>query len=244
MDKRHTQTQDEIRTKRAIRIYIATAVWLGVVAMYLALILPDSGRGSRSPRRYSKNHLKMFGLAFHNYHDVYSTLPDEASGESWETQLLPYLDYANTYNSMDHTKPWNDPVNDVATMQSIEYLANPEYRERFDARGYGLSHYAGNSQWLAPGAVLNFSSVTDGTSHTILAGEIAGGFTPWAKPGNLRDPSQGLNTGLGSFGHPRGNGVLFLLGDGSVRFLAEDIDPKVLKALATPAGGEVIPPGY
>jgi hypothetical protein len=30
------------------------------------------------------------------------------------------------------------------------------------------------------------------------------------------------------------------LADGSVRFVSENIDPAVLKALATPAGGEMI----
>jgi hypothetical protein len=91
---------------------------------------------------------------------------------------------------------------------------------------------------------VNFAGVTDGLTHTILAGEVANGFMPWAQPGNLRDPSLGINKGPTTFGHPRSSReVHFLMGDGSVKTLREDIDPTILRAFATPAGGEVIPPG-
>ena len=55
-----------------------------------------------------------------------------------------------------------------------------------------------------------------------------------------RDPSLGINKGPNTFSSPGGRGVQFIFGDSSVRFINNDIDPKVLKALATPNGGEVI----
>jgi len=243
MDELETRSQEDIRTNRAIGVYCTLGALLGITLLLVLLLIPGS-RGSRnaSRRSTSKSKLKQIGLAFHNYHDVELSFPDEAIGQSWATQLLPYLDEGPLYNSMDHSKPWNDPANEAAAKRTVQVLSAPYDFQRFDSRGYGLSHYAGNSQLLVPGAGVNFKAVSDGLSNTILAGEVGDGFMPWAQPGNLRDPSLGFNTGLGSFGTSRKDGgVLFLMGDGSVRYLDKDIDPKVLNALATPAGGESVP---
>lgn len=244
MDDLPTPTQDDIRTKRAIFVYFGLGGLL-VVAVFLLLIPNERGARNASRRSTSKNNLKQIGLAFHNYHDAESALPDEVSGHSWATHLLPYLDQAPLYTAMDLSKPWDDVANEVATKQTVQALDGPYDFPRHNSRGFALSHYAGNSHWLNPGSVARFSEVSDGMSNTILAGEVGDGFMPWAQPGNLRDPSLGFNTGSGSFGHPRDDGgVQFLLGDGSVRYLSKDIDPAVLKALSTPAGGETLSEDY
>jgi hypothetical protein len=77
--------------------------------------------------------------------------------------------------------------------------------------------------------------------HTILAGEAAGNFQPWGHPDNCRDPGNGIESGPDSFGRPHFPQVAgFVMCDGSVRFLSRNIDPKILKALATPAGKETV----
>lgn len=54
------------------------------------------------------------------------------------------------------------------------------------------------------------------------------------------DSTHCLGNGDG-FGGPWPNGgTQFAMADGSVRLLRDDIDPKVLRALATPAGGEEV----
>jgi len=57
-------------------------------------------------------------------------------------------------------------------------------------------------------------------------------------PAFTRDPALGINTGRESFARPTGDGALLLMGDGSVRFLANKVDPNLLRALSTPAGLE------
>ena len=53
---------------------------------------------------------------------------------------------------------------------------------------------------------------------------------------NETDPMQGFRH---TYGTPGGKpGTFALMGDGSVRFIPGDIDPKVLLAMATRAGGE------
>lgn len=90
---------------------------------------------------------------------------------------------------------------------------------------------------MGPGPTLKLEEVTDGLSHTFLLGQVAANFSPWAKPGNWRDPGLGINTSPNGFGAP-GPGALMMMCDGSVRFFTNSTDKSVLKALATPAGGE------
>ena len=101
------------------------------------------------------------------------------------------------------------------------------------------------------------SQVFDGTSNTLMVGEITNGEPgsfqgmPWAH-WNLGSPFLGINgpgtipgegvysrTGddFSSF-HP--GGCHFLRADGSARFESENMDQVILSALTTRAGGEVI----
>ena len=83
--------------------------------------------------------------------------------------------------------------------------------------------------------------MTDGTSNTILAGEVSGGFMAWGDPENRRDPGNGFGTAPNQFGGPEAQrGVQMLLADGSVRFISENINPQTLKALASPDGKEQV----
>jgi hypothetical protein len=93
---------------------------------------------------------------------------------------------------------------------------------------------------IQPGRKRPFSEITDGTSNAILAGEVNANFEPWGKPGNCRDPRLGLNKSPHGFGSPFIGGGHFLMADGAVKFISENIDPQVLKAIATPDGGEPV----
>ncbi len=85
-----------------------------------------------------------------------------------------------------------------------------------------------------------FNDVRDGTATTIMAGEVTTGFKAWGDPRNWRDLRLGLNQDPEGFASPSPGGVNFLMVDGSVRFIKNSVDPKVLKALSTPAGGEKV----
>jgi hypothetical protein len=200
----------------------------------------------------SRNNLKMIGLGLHNYHDTFRQFPpggiygeDGTAYHSWQTMLLPYVDMAPLYNSIDFDVPWTDPVNTGHFQYPVEVFLRPGVAERADAEGFAVSHYAGSSQIFVPNGQVKLSTITDGTSNTILVGEVAAGFKRWGDPTNVRDPADGLLHDANTFGAvnlERGT-VDFLLGDGSVRAISTNIDPDVLKALATPDGGEQIPPG-
>jgi prepilin-type N-terminal cleavage/methylation domain-containing protein/prepilin-type processing-associated H-X9-DG protein len=89
---------------------IELLVVIAIIAILIALLLPAVQQAREAARRTQcKNNLKQFGLALHNYHDVYKTFPpgwvqehtlDQRLAYSWGTFLLPYIDQAPAYNTL------------------------------------------------------------------------------------------------------------------------------------------------
>ena len=206
-----------------------------------------------SLRSQSANNLKQMGIALHNHHDTQQALPSGtladsqgAALHSWLTMILPFNDQQPLYDSIKLDAAWDDPANRDAFATEISvYLVPRQPHSNQDDDGYALTHYSGNVHVLGGTEPRSFAQITDGTSNTVLAGEAAGNFKPWGHPRNWRDPALGLNASPDRFGGPwHGGGAQFVMADGSVRFISADVDPDVLRALATPAAGDQPPADY
>jgi hypothetical protein len=166
----------------------------------------------------------------------------------WMTFLLPFLDKQALFDQLDLTLPWDHSHNLNAFKQEVDAFHNPGFLEKEanrDHQGLSLTNYAGNVHVLGGVRQLTNADITDGTASTIMAGEIAQRFPPWGRPGNWRDSAKAINRSPLGFGgpwrmHGAGAGATFLFLDGSVHFVRETVDPKVLEALGTPRGGEAI----
>jgi hypothetical protein len=192
--------------------------------------------------------MKSIGMGMHNYASASQDWlpaggtfgPDGSMQHSWETQVLPYMFYST--REIDMNRPWNDPVNRKAFQSVIPEFIVPGMRSTpiKDPDGYGLSHYAANSRVMGANK-RRINDIPDGTSTTLLIGEVNAGFQPWGHPVNFRDPARGINRSPYGFGGPRNTGgAMFVMADGSVRFISEKVTPTVLEALATPDGGEEV----
>lgn len=161
---------------------------------------------------------------------------DERPTHSWATRILPFLNYVS--DDIRQDLPWTAAENRKAFQCLLPPVLNPELADGplRNADGYGLAHYAANSLLVSQATdPAEEREDGDGTSHTILIGEVNQSFSPWADPGNVRDPALGINSAPTGFGGPSGTGgALFLMRDGSYRFLREDTDPAVLRSLSTP----------
>ncbi|MCA9061835.1 MAG: DUF1559 domain-containing protein [Planctomycetaceae bacterium] len=102
-----------------------------------------------------------------------------------------------------------------------------------------------------------FRDITDGTSNTFMCGErrtdpTKGWYSTW--PGMIPEGEEAFQRVCGSADHVPNSptshfddfsshhtgGALFLLGDGSVRFVSENIDHSLYQSIATIGGGETV----
>lgn len=200
-------------------------------------------------RTLSKNHLTQLGLAVWNVIDRDGEFPagalfDDAGRplHGWQTGLLPFLGYDAVARRIDLTRSWDDPANAAALRTPIPVFLNPGFPAPTAATDrLAETHYSGNALLLRDRRLWALVDIPDGTSHTFLAGEIRERFVPWGQPMNVRDLRLGVNQSPAGFGSVFPGGMQVLMADGTVLFLSEQTDPKILQSLATPAGGEPPP---
>ena len=210
-------------------------------------LLSHDGARMAARRAQSTNNLKQIGLGLYNYHEAYASFPPGGTFDAvgrplhgWQTLLLPFTERKELFDQIDLGVPWDHPRNAPAFRTEVLFFLNPPIGETKDRAGHALSHYAGNALLLGGDVLRTMRSVADGADSTILAGEIGGDFKPWGYPMNWRDPALGINRSPEGFGSPYPGGANFLFVDGSVRFIKNSIDLRVLQSLGTPAGFEKV----
>lgn len=193
----------------------------------------------------SHDNLKQIVNASHNHHDTYQQFPPHAEERgdeplvSWQTSLLPFIDKERLYDRINRVAEWDAPANSDANRTIVREYLQPSISETTDARNLAVSHYALNQALLVDSGGLRLRDFTDGSSNTVMCGEVGGGYKPWADPSNARDLAAGLLPGPETFGNPSGRGAFMAFADGSVRWISSDTNPDILKALSTPDGNDL-----
>lgn len=203
--------------------------------------------GRRVGRRVqSFNNLRLQALAIHGHHDKHGHPPQAGTFDDlgrglhgWMTFLLPNMEQQQLYDSIELDRPWSDVVNEETFRTPVYHYSIPREPQR-TRDGYATAHYSLNAHLVRPGQPIQLLGPPDGAANTILAGEVIENAPAWGYHANWRDPALGINRSPQGFGSPNLGGASFSFADGSVKFLNDDIDPKVLRALSTPDGGEPV----
>lgn len=129
--------------------WVTIAVVVGICLVILTIVLPailDAREATRMVQ--SRNNLKQFALAFHNYHDVYQVLPiggdidtDGTAKHSWFTRCIPYLaeQYPETQKLiMPRMSPGDEHVIELPLFLKLKVLSIAEIR--LTEQGFAALH--------------------------------------------------------------------------------------------------------
>lgn len=196
---------------------IELLVVIAIIAVLIALLLPAVQQAREAARRSQcKNNLKQIGLAIHNYEGSLGVFPSSSTGRigsfgvwnytagnpdwhlhSFASLILPYIDQANLYNTINYNVSSLDPVNRPAATQVLTVYICPSFAgskystdafytsiapagSQFAIRNYmaiGAKNVLGMSGAFPPEGVMfprsktTFKDITDGASNTVLVAE-------------------------------------------------------------------------
>jgi prepilin-type N-terminal cleavage/methylation domain-containing protein/prepilin-type processing-associated H-X9-DG protein len=249
---------------------IELVIVVAIVAVLAGLLAPAVQKVREAANRIRcTNNLHQIGIALHHYHDAYRTFPPggvewRPPGDSskrqlaWCVFLLPYLEQENVYRSLNLKKPFDSPENAqgaAAVLSAFLCPSKSRTNYRFEGRGrcdyggiFGQALFGNN---IPPNGTLLFDrpisipQIADGTSCTVMISEdTQRDDAQWINAMNLFDVAAPINRGPlydADIHSEHKGGANGLFADGSVRFLCETMDVRLLAAIVTRAGGEPVP---
>ena len=231
----------------AIIAVAACAVMFFGVSFLIALLLPAVQQAREAARRTQcKNNLKQIGLALHNYHDTFKLFPaahlNDLEGEpklSWRVSILPFLGEADRFNGYQFDDAWDSPSNSGLLNPLPVAYGCPSHTIPGSTNTAYVT-ITGSNTALGDGKCVPLRDISDGTSNTLMVIEACGLNIPWMKPQDIDAATvKGVGDPNGASSKHTG-GTHVLMSDGAVRFISNNIDPKVYQSLITRDGGEQI----
>jgi len=170
-------------------------VVIAIIGILVALLLPAIQAAREAARRTEcNNNLKQIGLAFHNYHDTYRTLPHglwhPCSGSKcwgWGSGILPFIELTSLYEKYrPGDSGFSMPAANNELAESLDAFSCPSdigKAKNPNFNDYGKSNYVMNGDlmrdfsppfpshnWLVDRSMRD---ILDGTSNTLMVGERA-----------------------------------------------------------------------
>jgi hypothetical protein len=243
-----------IRPSSCLRNIIAVIV----ILLFLgALLIPAVQNARESANRASCiGQFKFFTLGMLDYYQGQGCFPpayfasrDGRPAHSWRIMSL-FHDIEPLYKQYRFDEPWNSAHNRTIAAGLPVGMSHicPWYHCPCDTESDKLDTsyvwVVGKGTISAGPTSTRIGDITGGTSNTIMVVEMAESGIPWMEPRDLNFDTMSFRindpVGVGIRSkHPGVAGVGMC--DGSVRSIGQDIDPEVVKAMLTIAGGEKVP---
>lgn len=263
-------------------------VVIAIIGVLVGLLLPAVQAAREAARRCScSNNMMQVGLATHNFEFAFERLPsgsinptgpivNEAVGQhvGYLVQLLPYIEQQGVAENFDISLGTYDIANAPARRNTIPTFLCPSspFSDTQDGTS-GLTNYAGchhhveaaidkdNMGLLFLNSRVRYGDMTDGSSHTILVGEMLPdaeglgwasgtraslrntGFFGRRDRNGLQDDDaeeEADEDAVGGFASYHQGGGNFVFADGSVRFLSQNIEPELFQNLGHRADGAMM----
>lgn len=255
-------TSDDAKPKRRWPVFLSGLVVGAIVGGLVVrnIVVPWEFREARAAARTvtGLNKMRDVGIAAQNFGSEHlSRLPSAVSrndeGEplhSWRIGLLDYLDGAAFARLLDLSEPWDSEKN-----QAMLGVPN-YYSEMFQVPGSPAAGTVHSSFFAITGEntpfplegqrTLDEVSANDGLTSTLMFVEAADMSIAWAEPKDI--PFAALTgspkdlRGKGPSSHRPNGAPIVIFCDGHASILNGDMDPAVLRALATWKGGEAVSP--
>ncbi len=223
-----------------IQLLVIVAI-IGAVVALLLLAIRDAQRPAR--RLVCLNNLHQIALALKNYEKDHHAFPPayttDANGKplhSWRSLIVPYLEVQGLYDSIDFTKPWNDPANAKALK-----MGSAVYQCPSAVGDDGLTTYLAV---VTPNSCIratepsSLSKITDGPQATLTVIEVdAAHAVPWMAPIDANENTV-LDLGGPKVKTPHPGGINAAFADGDVKCLPAETSAGERRALISIAGND------
>ena len=261
-------------------------VVIAIIGILIGMLLPAVQQVREAARRTAcANNLAQLGLSMHNYefargHFPSGTINDkgpiktEEIGQhvSFLVEILPFIEQRGVYDNFNVQLGTYAPGNAPARQMIIPTYLCPSSGMTMNQSGSaGITNYAGchnsteaqidkdDNGMLFLNSKVTFDDIYDGSSNTILAGEMlpTNDTLGWASGtrASLRNTEgisnfaavQAMNTSLplpveevGQFASNHPGGLQIVLAGGGVRFISPSMDLAMLKNLGDKADGNMM----
>lgn len=189
---------------------IELLVVIAIIAVLIALLLPAVQQAREAARRSQcKNNLKQIALAMHNYHDTYKVFVfgqrdwTDNSRLCFYQSILPYVDQAPLYNTINLSNSTIAYSMGAAVMNvkvPVFMCPTDPQSGKINGEGFhvnyltchGSNYVTSPTQYTVNGIFYPRSStairdITDGTSNTVLMGEVLVWMEPSPLAGGIDD---------------------------------------------------------
>ncbi len=227
----------------------APAVLIGCVLLAFFLLpifrfIPSRHAIHRGACSYN---MRRIGVALKSYHVDYGGFPPaytvDADGKplhSWRTLILPYLDQKALYDTIDLSKPWDDPINAKAAATRLNYYQCPSASR--GEKGKNLTTYlasVGPKSAIHPTRSRKLSEMKADLSNTLILIEVpTDKAVPWMSPQDANESLIMSISGDAKLAHYKGMNIV--TADGMTKFLGAKLPSEERRAMITIAGGEKV----